>query len=472
MSDGACVRAPARPAPKRRTALALTTACIGCFMILLDGSAVNIVLPSIQHDVHGSIAGLQWVVTVYTIPLASVLLSVGDLGDRIGVRRLFVWATAAFTVASVWCAASPTLPLLLAARATQGLAAGGVLPMTLAIIARTYRDPIARAKAITLWGGSGAVALIVGPSGGGLLTALFGWRSVFLINLPIGLVSALIAVRHVPDGDLRRTRFHDVTGQALGVVALAALVAGLIAGGSDGWASRDTLALLALGVAATAAFVVVERRAANPLLPTEIFRRHTFTAAVVSGLAYQFGSFGMQFMLAIYVQERWHLDTARAGALFLPFSLCSLVGVLVLNRGLIHRGARWLLSVGGAIAVLGAVLVLWVSGSEATWPVFVAGTALVGIGSGMFGPSLNATAMGSVDAHYAGLGSGVLNTSRQIGMAIGVGLLGGFISFTDPVLGMRIGMTLVALCFLAIVALALRYVPRTRQTSFLASTTK
>jgi EmrB/QacA subfamily drug resistance transporter len=448
------------PVPKRNAALALATACIGCFMILLDGSAVNIVLPSIRHDVHGSIAGLQWVVTVYTIPLASVLLTVGDLGDRIGVRRLFVWSTIAFTVASVWVAASPTLPVLLAARATQGLAAGGVLPMTLAIIARTYSDQIARAKAITLWGASGAVALIVGPSGGGLLTAAFGWRSVFLINLPIGLVSALIAARHVPDGERRRARFHDAAGQVLGIVALAGLVAGLISGGSAGWTARETLLLLAVGVVATTAFVIMQRRSKNPLLPPDIFRRHTFTAAVVSGSAYQFGSFGMQFMLAIYVQDQWHLDTARAGVLFLPFSLCSLVGVLALNRGLIHRGPRWLLSVGGAIAVVGAVLLLWVSSADTSWPVFVAGTALVGIGSGMFAPSINAVAMGSVDATYAGLGSGVLNTSRQIGMAIGVGLLGGFISFADPVLGMRIGMTLVALCFLAILLLALRYVPR------------
>jgi EmrB/QacA subfamily drug resistance transporter len=446
-------------AAARRSAFALATACIGCFMILLDGSAVNIVLPAIQHDVHGSIAGLQWVVTVYTIPLASVLLTSGDLGDRFGVRRLFVWSLGAFTAASVWCALSPSLPVLLVARAVQGVAAGGVLPMTLAILAHEYRDPTARAKAITLWGSAGAVALIVGPSGGGLLTAGFGWRSVFLINVPTGLTALLIALRHLRTDTERRSKPHDLVGQALGVLALAGLVAGLIGGGSNGWTAPGTVVLLVAGVACAAAFGMVERRVAHPVLPPEMFRGHAFTAAVLSGFGYQFGSFGMQFMLAIYLQDAWHVDTARAGVLFLPFSLCSLVGVLVLNRGLIRRGSRWLLCVGAVIAVLGAVVVLGMPSGPDGWPVFVVGTALVGLGSGMFAPSINAVALGSVDATFAGLGSGVLNTSRQIGMAVGVGLLGGFIALADPALGMRVGMGCVAGCFVAILVLAIRFVP-------------
>lgn len=458
MRDAPAVRRLVAPVASRSRALALATACIGCFIILLDGSAVNIVLPAIQRDVHGSIAGLQWVVTVYTIPLASVLLTAGELGDRVGVRRLFVWSLLGFTLASVWCALSPTLPSLLAARAVQGVAAGGVLPMTLAIIAHEYRDATARAKAITLWGSAGAAALIVGPSGGGLLTAAFGWRSVFLINVPIGLATLAIAVRHLSPDQERRSKPHDLAGQVVGVLALAALVAGLIDGGSRGWTAPGTVALLVAGVAGAVVFVVVERRVRHPVLPPDMFHRHAFTAAVLSGTAYQFGSFGMQFMLAIYVQDEWHADTARAGVLFLPFSVCSLLGVLVLNRGLIRRGSRWLLCVGAVIALAGAFVVLGMPAGWSGWPVFVAGTALIGLGSGMFAPSINAVAMGSVDATYAGLASGVLNTSRQIGMAVGVGLLGGFISRSDPTVGVRVGMGFVALCFLAILVLALRYV--------------
>lgn len=448
-----------RDGAPRKSGFALATACLGCFMILLDGSAVNIILPAIRHDLHGSIAALQWVVTIYTIPLASVLLTSGDLGDRLGVRRLFLWSLGAFIAASVWCALSPSLPVLLVARAVQGIAAGGALPMTLAIVAHEYHDADARAKAITIWGSAGATALIVGPSGGGFLTAVLGWRSVFLINAPIGLVALAIAVRHLSRDQVRRVKPPDVAGQALGVLALAALVAGLIDGGSTGWGAPRTIALLATGVVCAVAFVVLERRVRHPVLPPDMFRTHTFTAAVVCAMAYQFGSFGMQFMLALYIQDRWHVDAARAGVLFLPFSVCSLLGVLVLNRGLIRRGARWLLATGAVLALAGAFVVLTMPGGWNGWPQFVVGTALVGLGSGMFAPSINAVALGTVDATYAGLSSGVVNTSRQIGMAVGVGLLGGFLAFADPMLGMRAGTGLVALCFLAILVLALRYVP-------------
>ncbi len=447
-----------RTADRRRAGLALTAACTANLMVLLDGSAVNIVLPSIQRDVHGSLGALQWVVTVYTIPLASVLLTVGYLGDRFGVRRLFLWSLGAFTAASLWCALSPTLPMLLAARGVQGVAAGGALPMTLAIIAQAYPDHAERAKAITMWGAVGAIALVIGPAGGGLLTELFSWRAVFLINLPIGVATLAVAARHVRPGTPGPAGLHDVAGQLLAVVALGGLVGGLIEGGSSGWAGRRAIGLLAVGVLAMVAFVLVERRSRHPVLPPDIFRHRAYTAAVGCGMAYQFGSFGLQFMLAIYLQEQWQIDTARTGVLFLPFSVCSVVGVLVLNRGLISRGPKWLLCTGGVIAVLGAVVLLGVSGTESSWPLFAVGTALVGLGSGMFAPSINAVAMQSLDPGRSALASSVLNAARQVGMAVGVAMLGGFIGLADPVLGMRIGVGCVAVCFLAVVVLAARYV--------------
>jgi EmrB/QacA subfamily drug resistance transporter len=432
-------------------------------MILLDGSIVNIVLPSIQRDVHGTIAGLQWVVTIYTIPLASVLLTAGDLGDRLGTRRLFVWSLGLFTVASLCCAASPSLEVLLAARAVQGVAAGGVLPTTLAIIAHAYRDNTRRTKAITTWAASGGLALLLGPVLGGLLTEIFSWRAVFFVNLPIGLVALALALRHLRQATVRSARTPDLLGQAVGVLALAALVAGLIEGGSRGWAVPSTLVLLTVSVLGIATFVVVERRSSHPVLPPAIFRRKEFTASIVCGQAYQIGSFGMQFMLAIFVQEQWHVDTARTGVLFLPFSIGSVVGVLALNRGLLRLGPRRLLSVGSVMAFAGAVVMLGVSGHEPSWPVFAVGTALIGLGSGMFAPSINAVTMQSIEPEYSGLASGVLNTARQIGMAVGVAVLGAFIAMSDPVLGLRIGMGLVGLCFLTVLVLGLRFVPARRR---------
>jgi EmrB/QacA subfamily drug resistance transporter len=409
--------------------------------------------------IHGSIASLQWVVNVYTIPLASVLLTAGHFGDRIGMRRLFVGSLAIFTLASLACALSPNLATLVVARAVQGTAAGGMLPTTLAIIARTYPDPVQRAKAITFWGATGGLALVLGPIGGGALTELFGWRSIFLINVPVGLLTGYLARSCIQETGPRPAGSLDLTGQGAGVVALAALVAGLIDGGALGWASPVTLGLLAVAVVATAMFFIAEHRSSHPMVPLAMFRRHAFSASVTSGFAFQFGGYGMQFMLAIFLQEHWHISPARTGLLFLPFSVSWVFGTIVVNRQLISRGPRWLLWTGAAVSLIGALITLAVS-SESTWPFFAIGTALVGLGCGLFSPSLNAAAMLSVDPAYAGLGSGILNTARQIGMAIGVALLGAFIAQRDIVLGMRVNMALVALCFLAIVVLSVRYIPR------------
>lgn len=451
------------PAPPRlHAALALASVCLGFFMILLDGSALNIALPAVQQDIHGSIAALQWVVNIYTIPLASVLLTAGNLGDRIGARRLFVWSLALFTLASLACALSPNLGLLVGARAVQGIAAGGLLPTTLAIIARTYPNPIERAKAITFWGATGGLALVAGPLGGGLLTDLFGWRSIFLINVPVGLITIYLAARYVRETPSRPAKSPDLPGQIAGIIALSALVAGLIEGGAKGWTAPLALGPLALALACGIAFFFIETRSSHPMVPMAIFRRHAFTASITNGFAFQFGGYGMQFMLAIYVQEHWHISAARAGLLFLPFSVSWVFGTIVLNRRLIHRGPRWLLWTGATASLLGALIGLGVS-TESTWPLFAIGTALVGLGCGVFSPSLNAAAMLSVDPDYAGLGSGVLNTARQIGMAVGVALLGAFIARPDAVLGLRVNMAIVALCFLAIVVLSVRYVPRKEQ---------
>lgn len=446
-------RAPAHPA------LALTAVCLGFFMVLLDGSALNVALPSIQRDIHGSIAVLQWVVNIYTIPLASMLLTAGHLGDRIGMRRLFAASLAVFTAASLACALSPGLAVLVTARAVQGIAAAGMLPTTLAIITRAYPDPVERAKAITVWGAMGGFALMLGPLGGGALTGLFGWRSIFLINVPVGLLTVYLGMRYIRETELRSDGAPDLAGQCAGIVALSALVAGLIEGGASGWGSALAIVLLAGGTAAAITFLIIESRSAHPMMPLAMFRRSAFTASVANGFAFQFGSYGMQFMMAIFLQEHWHASAGRSGLLFLPFSACWVFGTIVLNRRLIRFGPRLLLWTGAAVSLFGSLLTIEVSG-EGTWLVFAVGSGLVGLGCGVFGPSLNAAAMLSVDPSYAGLGSGILNTARQAGMAIGVALLGAFIGQDDIETGMRVGMAVVAACFLTIVVLSIRYVPR------------
>ncbi|WP_244949950.1 MFS transporter [Streptomyces griseofuscus] len=458
--------APATPAPPagpvrgaRHTALALAAVCLGFFMILLDGSALNIALPAIERDVHGSMAALQWVVTIYTIPLAGILLTAGSISDRWGARRLFVSSLAAFTAASLLCALSPNLTVLVVARFLQGIAAGGLLPTTLAIIARTYPDPLERAKAITVWGATGGLALVAGPLGGGALTELLGWRSIFLINVPVGLVTLHLAQRYAGETPRRESRAADLPGQLTGIVALSAIVSYLIEGGSLGWFAPVPLLLLAVSVVTAVAFVAVEARSQHPMLPLAVFRRSAFSASITNGFAFQFGGYGLQFMLAIYLQQRWGLSAEKTGVYFLPFGVAWVFGTIVLNRRLVHRGPRFLLWSGALSSFIGSVLLLGVT-DQNTWLLFAIGTGLTGLGCGVFSPSLNAAALLAIDPAYAGLGSGVLNTARQVGMAMGVALLGSLIGMHDILFGLRLSVVLVAVCFFAIIALSVRFVPR------------
>ncbi|MGM9444724.1 MFS transporter [Streptomyces murinus] len=449
--------APASEA--RHSALALAAVCLGFFMILLDGSALNVALPAVERDVHGSMAALQWVVTIYTIPLAALLLTAGSVSDRWGARRLFVSSLAGFTTASLLCALSPNLTVLVVARFLQGIAAGGLLPTTLAIIARTCPDPLERAKAITVWGATGGLALVAGPLGGGALTELLGWRSIFLINVPVGLVTLHLARRHARETARRESRAADLPGQLTGIVALSASVAYLIEGGSLGWAAPVPLLLLAVSAITAVAFVAVEARSPHPMLPLAVFRRSAFSASVANGFAFQFGGYGLQFMLAIYLQQQWGLSAERTGVYFLPFSVAWVFGTIVLNRRLVHRGPRFLLWTGALSSFVGSALLLGVA-DRGTWPLFIVGTGLTGLGCGVFSPSLNAAALLAIDPAYAGLGSGVLNTARQVGMAMGVALLGSLIGMHDTLLGLRLSVVLVAACFFAVIALSVRYVPR------------
>ena len=440
----------------RVQALALTAVCLGFFMILLDGSALNIALPAIERDIGGSIAALQWLVNIYTIPLASLLLTAGVLADRVGSRSVFLWSLGGFTAASLLCAISPNLGLLMAFRCLQGIAAAGLLPTTLAIIARTYPDPIARAKAITMWGATGGIALVAGPIGGGLLTEFIGWRSIFFVNVPIGVLALWLCWRHVRETATRDAESYDVPGQVLGIAGLALLVAGLIEGGSRGWGDPLALALLLGCVPTLVGFFVVEGRTRHPVLPLSIFRKPAFSASIANGFAFQFGAYGMQFMLAIFIQSYWGSSALRTGLFFLPFAVLWTFGTLVLNRVWAGRGMCWLLTVGASTAAIGALLCTAIGDSD-TWPVVMAGTALVGLGCGVFGPSCNGAAMAVIDKSFAGLASGVLNTSRQTGMAIGVAALGIALSASNSVGGVRIGMIFVAACFVAIAALSRRY---------------
>ncbi|MCC3772456.1 MFS transporter [Streptomyces sp. UNOC14_S4] len=430
--------------------LALFAVCLGFFMVLMDSSALNVALPDIREDLTGSLAGLEWVLNGYTITLAAFLLSGGSVSDRWGPRRVFEISLLGFVVTSAACAVSPGLGFLIAARALQGITAGGLLPASLAVIARLYTDPARRAKALTVWGGVSSLALVFGPVAGGALTTAVGWRAIFLINVPVGLLAwALTRARVAPapghDAAL------DPAGQLLAVLVVGAGIGALIEGGSRGWGDPVTLTLLVVTLAAGIAFGLVERRAAAPVLPLGLFARPRFSYGLAIGALFQFGAYGAQFALSLHLQNAWGLDALGAGLSFVPFATLWAFASFVLARAVTRTGPRPLL-IGGALAAAAGACALLPLGGHPTWWVFFAGSGLLGLGAGLMGPSLPAVVMGALPPDRSGLASGALNALRQIGGAVAIALFGVVLEGSSAVGGLRICLALVAGGFLVAVA--------------------
>lgn len=431
---------------------------VGMVVVTLDGSALNLALPTIGTDLGATASGLEWVVNAYTLPLASLLLIAGNIGDRIGARRLFIASATGFGLASLACALAPTLSALVAFRAIQGVFAAGLLPMVLALVVKTITDPAERAKAVNLVAVFGGIALAVGPFLGGLLTDTIGWRAVFWLTLA-PVVAAVLLLLGTPETARGERRRIDLSGQVVGTLALTALIAGMVEAASLGWPHPLVLALLAGGVVGIVRFITIEHRADEPMMPLGLFRNRAFSAASVGGFAFQFSAYGLQFMLALYLQQQWGLTAVNAGLILIPFSLGAILATVALNPRLLGRGPRFMLLTGTPLVILGALVALGTADVR-SWGWLVAGNALIGIGTGIYSPSLNQVATAGAGAARAGLASGVYNTSRQIGQATGIALLGALAALPDPAFGMRIGLALCGLLGALIFALSLAYVPR------------
>src|SRR5690348_5223295 len=296
----------------------LIAVCLGYFMAVLDSTVVNVALPDMARSLHTGIAGMQWVVDGYALLFASLLLLAGTLGDRWGNKETFAAGLGLFTLASGLCGIAPNLGTLIAFRALQGVGAAVQVPASLALLRHHYSDPRERAQAIGIWAAVTGVAVAAGPVVGGILTHAFSWRAVFLVNIPVGILGVVLTLRYVPPvprvahGDL------DLTAQALAFLALAALTFGLIQGGVWGWTSGPVL--VAAVVAAIAAFYWYEgeRRAKHPMLPLELFRDSTFSAATAVGAILSFGFYGELFLMSLFFRQVQHGTALAAGVAWWP----------------------------------------------------------------------------------------------------------------------------------------------------------
>jgi DHA2 family methylenomycin A resistance protein-like MFS transporter len=413
--------APTREPPRQNTTLALTAICLGFLLITLDATIVNVALGPIIADLGGSVSGAQWVVSGYTIAFASLLLSAGALADRIGARAGYAIGLIVFALGSTLCALAVSLPMLLAFRVIQGIGAAWLMPCSLALIGHTFTAAHHRRRALAIWGGASGIGLASGPLAGGLLTTALGWRTIFLVNVPLAAVCALLLVRHVPE--TRRQR-HDLDppGQALAILALATLTAGLIVAGRRGWTSGAPVGLLGVGALALLGFVTAERRSTGPMVEPALLRLPQLRIAVAIGLIFNFCLYGGLFCLALDLQRTFALDSLDAGLALLPVTL--LTGLTAyLSGNAVKRFGEWRAMLSGLGAGVFAGTLVALTPSSAGVGALIGASAPLGL-TALAMPSMTAVAIGSAPAERIGLASGLLNAARQTGGALGVAFLG------------------------------------------------
>jgi DHA2 family methylenomycin A resistance protein-like MFS transporter len=413
--------------------VALAAASLGFAVVQLDVSVVNVAARSIGTDLGGTISDLQWVVDAYTVAFAALILTGGVLGDRWGAPRLLMFGFGLFTLASVACGLAPSIGTLIAFRAVQGTGAAVLGSCSLALLSRTFPDPERRTRALGTWALSGSVAMAAGPLAGGVLIAIAGWRAIFFINLPVGVAGYWLTTRCTDAASPRRggSRTLDLPGQATAAVALAALAGATIETGTYGL-SLPVLAGYAIAVVAGTGFVVIERRAARPMLPLPLFRSGTFSAAVAVGCLLNLAAYGLIFVVSLYLQRAEGLSPLATGAALLPFMAALMAGNAVSARVARARGRRTAIG-GGSLIIAAACAVMWLTVTIGPHPparqlvpviILMALFAGAAFGIGILMPAMTAAVLGETEPSRAGVASGTLTASRQTGSVIGVAVFG------------------------------------------------
>ena len=389
----------------------------------MDVTIVNVALPAIQRDLHATLSGLQWVVDAYTLVVASLLMFSGSVSDRVGRRRVFQIGLVMFTAGSVLCSLAGSIGQLVAFRAIQGLGASMLNPVALSIIANAFPQPKDRARAVGIWGAVAGVSFALGPPLGGALTQSIGWRSIFWINLPIGLIAVVLAALYVPESKAARARAFDPVGQLLVFVFLVAVTYAVIDGPHAGWHSTQTVGLFLLSAASLAGFLFYEARRKEPLLNLRFFRSVPFSTAALLAVC-AFASFaGFLFLNALYLQQVRGFSALRTGLYTLPLAVMLMVCAPLSGRVVGSLGTRLPLVLSGSGFLLSALLLTRLHEGTPV-AVLMVSYVLFGIGLGMVNPAITNSAVAGMPLSQAGVAAAIASTSRQVGAALGVAVAG------------------------------------------------
>jgi DHA2 family methylenomycin A resistance protein-like MFS transporter len=421
-------RSPAAKTNRSRLATSLTLAAmsLGYGVVQLDVTIVNTALNSIGSSLGGGVSELQWVVSAYTIAFAAFILTAGALGDRIGAKRIFMAGFAIFTTASVGCALAPNAATLIAARGLQGLGAAILVPNSLALLSHAYPDPKARGRAVGIWAAGASLALTAGPLVGGGLITLIGWRSIFLVNLPVGLAALWLTWRYASETTRSPQREIDLPGQIAAIAALGCLAGAIIEAGAVGWTNPFVIAGFFASVILAILFVLQERRAAQPMLPLTLFQHRIFAVTSLVGLLVNVAFYGLIFVFSLYFQRVNGRSPFLTGLAFLPMMGAVLPVNLVAAHLAERIGAPQTIALGAALAAIGCLALLGISPGTSYLEIWVQ-LVIIGGGLGLLVPPLTSTLLGSVEKSRSGIAAGVLNATRQTGSVLGVALFGSLV---------------------------------------------
>jgi EmrB/QacA subfamily drug resistance transporter len=408
---------------RRRRVGILLICCMSLLIVGLDVTIVNVALPSIGRELGGSISGLQWTLDAYTLVLASLLMLSGSTADRFGRKRTFMTGLVVFSAGSLLCSLAPTLGWLVAFRMIQAVGGSMLNPVAMSIITNVFTDPRERAQAVGVWGAVVGISMALGPVVGGVLVSSAGWRSVFWINLPVGLVAMILALRYIPESRAPRPRRFDPAGQALMVILLSSLTYGIIEAPRRGWTSPEIVAAFATALAALIGFLVCESRRAEPLLDLRFFRSIPFTSATVTAVAAFAGLGGFLLVNTLYLQDVRHLSPLHAGLDTLPMALTMMVASPVSGRIVGVRGPRLPLMLSGACLMVSCGLLASITPTTSFSLLFSA-YFVFGLGFGLVNAPITNAAVSGMPRAQAGVASAVASTSRQIGLTLGVAVVG------------------------------------------------
>jgi EmrB/QacA subfamily drug resistance transporter len=403
----------------------LLLACLAQFMVILDVSVVNVALPSIRDGLHFSEANLQWVVNAYTVTFAGFLLLGGRAADLLGRRKVFVFGLVLFALASLAGGFAQSQGMLIAARAAQGIGGAVIAPASLSILTSTFPEGRERNRAVGIWGAMGGAGGAAGVLLGGILTDLLSWQWILFINVPIGLGAAFLAKRLIAEGrNPNATKNFDLAGALAATIGLSLLVLGIVRTDTTGWGSPQALGLIIAGLALVGLFVAIEGRfARSPLMPLRIYASRTLSAA--NGVIFLVGaaSFAMWFFMSLYVQQVLGYSPIKAGLAFLPMTLCIVAGSTLASRAVHRFGPKGLLVAGMVLQAAGLIWFTDITPQGGYISELLVPSLLVAAGIGLAFVPATIAAVTGVESHESGLASGLVNTARLFGGALGLAIL-------------------------------------------------